>query len=149
MGMASESRQFDSQLLDKIEDCAKRHGLSAEAWLKRKVDGDARIAGLRDGDEDESVVFDMIRDHFHDLRLGIDAQRSLAKVMLDTIENGEPHDVDQLGPRQCRYQFRRRSGSLSIRVGQGKVGLSLPYAMRLVSTLDPLRSQRGNDHAVA
>jgi hypothetical protein len=65
-----------------------------------------------------------------------DMRRSVAKAIFDSIEFGHRHDIGQLGPMGRCYQFRRRSGALSIRVGQGKEELSLPVALRLATALD-------------
>jgi hypothetical protein len=135
MHTTPRAENIDARLLEQINACAMRQGLTAETWLRRQVQVHTPAQPPSAADEEETIL-DMVQRHFYELRLDRDAQRSVARAMFDTIEFGHPHDIGQLGPMGRCYQFRRRSGALSIRVGQGKVELSLPFALRLATALD-------------
>jgi len=127
----------DIQLLRQIDECAASQGLTTESWLRRQLRLQTQTASAQTVDDDETMLLHMVQRHFQDMGLGASARQQLAEAMFDTIENGDPHNVDQLGPMQRSYQLRRRCGALSIRVGQGRVQLSLPYALRLAIAIDP------------
>jgi hypothetical protein len=58
-------------------------------------------------------------------------------AIFDTNENGHPNEIGGLADARRRDQFEGRVGTLSIRVGQGQVNLSLPFARPPAAVFDP------------
>lgn len=123
-----------AQLLEQVDEAAARQGLSIETWLRRQLNAQTQTPPMSERNDDETEILDLVLRHFRALDLPMDEQRSLADALLDTIEHGQPKDIE-LGHLRRRYRLRRRASALSIRLGQGQVNLSLPYALRLASTL--------------
>ena len=124
-----------AQLLERVDEAAARHGERIEDWLHRQLKADQEKPHTPVYEEDEAEILALVIRHFRAMNLGFSEQRSLAEALLETIDLGNPKDVD-LGQPRRRYRLRRRSNTLSIRLGEGHVSLSLPYAIRLITAFD-------------
>lgn len=149
MHASDQTQAIDARLLNEVFQFAARQGISPEVWLRRQLQAQSRSANVPVFDDDEAVIFDMVKRHFDELRLDVHERRAVADAMFDTIDNGDANDVGQLGPMRRSYRFRRRAGVLSIRTGQGRVDLSIPYALRLATAIDAVTRHRQPDEKAA
>lgn len=113
---------------------ARQRGMSVEAWLNRQLDNDPGIVAGEPADVDE-LLFDLAFRHFRELPMEPAERQRLGRAMFRTLDCGEPTGPLAAGPQGRAYRFRRRAGSLEIRVGGGAMTLPLPQAMRLANLL--------------
>lgn len=125
----------DSSLWEAVVERAGRDKLTTEDWLRRQLEPSAGGPRAASADGADHSTLDLVVRHFRHLGLSRDEQQRLADVLAKTIDSGEPGRVGPIGALKRHYQIQKRSATVTIRVGEGRVSLPLTQAMQLAALL--------------